>query len=194
MTPEIGRASLIIARHGRPDIQPDTPPPEWSLDERGRAASRALGRALEGFGIAAAISSPEPKAFETMRLVAGPLGIPLTTDADLGEHRRETWDFASQERQTARVHAVLTGPSSSVEGAETGALARARFARALDRRPERPLLVGTHGTIMSLYLAPLLKADPVDFWSSLGFAEALALDEAGVLIARINGEALAEVG
>jgi broad specificity phosphatase PhoE len=190
MTTAIEGASLILVRHGRPDVRPDTPPPAWRLDERGRAASRALGRALEGFVIAAAISSPEPKALETLTFATEGWGVSVQADEDLGEHRRETWDFTSPERQTRRVHSVLANPASSIEGAETGEAARARFARALERRPERPLIVATHGTILSLFLAPVLKTDPVELWASLAFAEALVLDGAGALIRRIRGETL----
>lgn len=183
--------SLVLVRHGRPEVRSDAPAPAWLLSAEGRAAAAALSRRLAGLRIAAALSSPEPKAYETTRILADALGVPVETDPGLGEHRRDAWGFAPEEVARARVRAVLAEPEAVIEGAETGQAARARFEAALARRPERPLLVGSHGTILSLWLAPRLGLDAVALWASLGLAEAILLDASGKLVARVKGEGAA---
>ncbi|MFI4951487.1 MAG: hypothetical protein ACHP7A_10685, partial [Caulobacterales bacterium] len=55
----------------------------------------------------------------------------------------------------------------------------------LDRHATRPLLVASHGTVLSLYLSRRLALDPFDLWKSLALPEAFVLDGEGRLIARL---------
>ena len=64
--------------------------------------------------------------------------------------------------------------------------ARARFSATLARHSARPLLVASHGTILSLYLAPVLGLDPYELWKSLSLPEAFVLDGDGRLLKRIS--------
>ena len=77
--------------------------------------------------------------------------------------------------------------ATSVEGAETGHAAAERFAAGIAQRGERPLLIVSHGTVLSLYLAEHAGLEPVALWRSLTFPEALVLDAQGRLIERIAG-------
>jgi hypothetical protein len=86
----------------------------------------------------------------------------------------------------ARVERVLTDGAISVEGAETGKAAAARFAAGLARQTAPPFLVVTDGTVLSLYLAERAKLDAVALWRSLAFPEALVLDAQDRLIERIS--------
>ena len=49
----------------------------------------------------------------------------------------------------------------------------------------RPLLVVTHGTVLSLYLSRSLALEPFPLWKSLALPEAFILDAEGRLLARV---------
>jgi broad specificity phosphatase PhoE len=80
---------------------------------------------------------------------------------------------------------VLQEPAVSVERAETGETAARRFSAGLERRPERPLLVVSHGTAISLHVAAVAGLDAYELWRSLRLPEALLLSASGALIGRI---------
>lgn len=179
--------ALILVRHGRPQVDPNIPPPEWNLSTEGRAAVRALAVKLSRFRPVAALASQEPKAIETAELIAAPLGLTVERDAAFDEHRRPGWPFSSDPASFAtRVEHVLSTPAISVDSADTGQGAARRFAEGLARRTERPLLVVSHGTVLSLYLAERAGFDAVALWRSLRFPEALVLDSQDRLIARTS--------
>jgi broad specificity phosphatase PhoE len=134
----------------------------------------------------AALSSPEPKAVQTLSLIAERFGLAVETSEDLAEHRRPSWGFLSDKDFQTRVAVVFSNPHTSCEGAEIADEARGRFERALTKEQRRPLFVCSHGTIMSLYLAERLKVSAADLWRSLGFCETFVLDGSGALIARLR--------
>ena len=141
---------------------------------------------LAPFVPAAVLTSTEPKAIETAIILAAPLGLHVVSDPVFDEHRRAAWPFEPDPAAvSARVLRVLTAPGASIEGAETGDAARARFAGGLAAHPVRPLLVVTHGTILSLYAARAAGLEPEALWRSLGLPEALVFDGEGRLAERI---------
>jgi broad specificity phosphatase PhoE len=156
------------------------------LSDEGRRSAHALAERLLTLRPLAALSSPEPKAVQTLSLIAERFGLAVETSEDLAEHRRPSWGFLSDEDFQARVAAVFSNPHISCEGAEIANEACGRFEQALMKEQRRPLLVCSHGTIMSLYLAARLKVGAVDLWRSLGFCETFVLDASGELIARLN--------
>lgn len=178
-------AALILVRHAQPAIDPARPPPEWPLSGEGRAAAEALAERLSAYQPAAAVASPEPKALETGEIVAARFGLAIAADAGFAEHHRPTLPFAAREEFEARMAAFFADPKEPFFGGESGEAARARFARTLDRHAPRPLLVASHGTILSLYLAPLLRLDPFELWTSLRLPEAFVLDGEGEIIERV---------
>lgn len=178
-------AALILVRHAQPAIDEDRPPPEWRLSEAGRAAAGALAERLAAYAPVAAVASPEPKALETGEIIAGRLRLTVTSDAGFAEHHRPDLPFGTREDFEARMAAFFADPTEPLFGGESGQAARARFAETLIRNPPRPLLVATHGTILSLYLAPILRLDPFELWKGLRLPEAFVLDGEGRLLERI---------
>jgi len=73
-------ASLILVRHGRPAIDPDTPPTTWPLCPEGREAVEALAGKIAAYRPIAVAASPEPKARETADIIAARLGLPVDVD------------------------------------------------------------------------------------------------------------------
>jgi probable phosphoglycerate mutase len=177
--------ALILVRHAAPEQDPDVSPTRWRLSAAGRAAAAALADKLADLAPAVVCSSPEPKAAETAEIIARPLGLPVARDPGFEEHRRG-WPFETDPAAfQARVGRVLTERAVSIDGAETGEAAAARFAAALGRRSERPLLVVSHGTVLSLHVAAGTGEDAFALWRSLALPEALLLSADGALIGRI---------
>jgi broad specificity phosphatase PhoE len=178
--------ALILVRHARPQIAPDVPPPRWRLSDEGRAAAEALAARIAAFRPGAAVASTEPKAMETAEILVRGLGLTVTGDPAFDEHRRPAWPFeADPAGMAARVERALTEPEASIDGAETAAAALRRFETGLTRRAQRPLLVVSHGTVLSLYLAARLGLDAAAFWSGLKAPEAFILDAEGRILDRI---------
>jgi broad specificity phosphatase PhoE len=181
----VSSAALILVRHAQPAIDEDRPPTEWRLSGAGRAAAGALAERLAGYAPVAAVASPEPKALETGEIIAASFGLTVSLDAGFAEHHRPDLPFGTREAFEARMAAFFADPTEPFFGGESGEAARVRFAATLARHPPRPLLVATHGTILSLYLAPLLGLGPFDLWNGLRLPEAFVLDDAGRLLERI---------
>ena len=178
--------ALILVRHGRPAIDPDTPPPTWSLCPDGREAVAKLALKLAAFAPSAIASSPEPKAVETAEIIAETLGLKVELDAGLHEHKRPALAFGAEEAFRARIAEVFAEPTKPIAGGESVAQACERLAKALAEHPARPLVAVTHGTVLSHYVARSLGLDAHDLWRSLHTPDAFVLDADGALITRLN--------
>lgn len=178
-------AGLILVRHSVPDIREDRPNPEWRLSEAGRADARRLGARLAAYAPQAAVASPEPKALETGRIIAEPLGLRVEVDADLGEHRRPGLRYGERQVFHAIMADWLAHPSERRFDGESLDEAHDRFAAALERLDESTTLVASHGTVMALYLSRRLGLEPFALWTSLGLPEAFVMDREGGLIGRV---------
>jgi len=179
-------AALILVRHGRPQIDPDTPPPTWTLCEAGREAVAALAGRLIDFAPAAMISSPEPKALATAVILADRLGLDVEIHAGLHEHKRPAASFGTEEEFRQRMAQVFANPTKQAPGGESAREACARLRAALAEQRGRPLVAVTHGTVLSLYLAECLGLDAHDLWRSLHMPDAFVMDAEGALIARLS--------
>ena len=165
--------SLILIRHSAVAIDPDRPASEWMLSAEGRRRCYELAAELEAYHPAVFVSSVEPKAVETGRLLAETLGRPWTTAAGLHEHeRRSTPYFADRAIFEAAVAQFFARPDEMVLGEETAAQARGRFVAAVDdvlaAHPTGNVAIVSHGTVITLFLGhynPHL--DPFSLWRSL---------------------------
>lgn len=181
----MAEAALILVRHGRPVIDPDTPPTQWTLCPEGREAVAALAEKLARFGAKAAVSSPEPKALETAEIIAERLGLKVEVDPGLHEHKRQHLSFGTEEDFRQRIAQVFANPQTPAPGGESAEAACQRLAETLARHPVRPLVAVTHGTVLSLYVAKLLGLDAHDLWRNLHTPDAFVLDAEGGLIERL---------
>ena len=178
--------ALILVRHAQPVIDEATPPPTWRLSAAGRDAALALAGRLATYAPAAAVASPEPKALETAQIIAGQLGLPVEEDAGFAEHQRPDLPFGSRGAFEVLMGGFFAEPAEVFFGGESADVAHDRFTTALARHTARPLLVVTHGTVLSLYLSRRLQLDPFDLWESLALPEAFVLDADGWLLERIS--------
>ena len=178
--------ALILVRHGRPVIDPDTSPTTWPLCPDGRDAVAKLAKKIAVYAPTAIASSPEPKAAETAEIIAGALGLKVELDAGLHEHKRPALAFGTEEAFRARIAQVFAEPSKPVAGGESVEQACDRLAKAIAEHPARPLVAVTHGTVLSHYVARSLGLNAHDLWRSLHTPDAFILDADGGLITRLS--------
>jgi 2,3-bisphosphoglycerate-dependent phosphoglycerate mutase len=178
--------SVILVRHAAPRIIEEASPTRWSLSEKGRTAAAHLGEQLAEISPAGVVSSPEPKAAETAGIIGDCVGLPVILDGGFVEHRRPGLGFVSPEQFEASIRRVFEHPSERPFGGESADEAHARFEEALARHSKRPLIVVTHGTVLSLFVARLCGIEPMRLWASLELPEALILNGDMRMTARLT--------
>jgi broad specificity phosphatase PhoE len=143
------------------------------LSAAGREAAAALAGRVRADAV---VSSPEPKALET----AAALGAPLSVDPRLREHDRAGMPFlAGHAEFVAAVEAGFARPGEVVLGVESFDAAHARFAAAVEdalaAHPGRRLAIASHGTVIALYAARAMGADPAALWRGLALPDVVEL-------------------
>jgi broad specificity phosphatase PhoE len=165
-------AGLIFLRHSLPVIDPAVPAREWHLSADGRQRCRLLAARLVSYKPQKIISSLEPKALETAQIIAETLQMQFESAEGLHEHERRREEHTSREVFEASIRAFFAQPDQLVYGDETADQAYTRFAQAVDTVQNRyhgqaPLVIVSHGTVISLFIARAYGLDPFPVWKSL---------------------------
>lgn len=181
-TPLPAGRRLILVRHSLPEIRRDVPAAEWRLSAEGIARARAFARRVHPSGSTAVFTSAEPKAVETARALAGEWGLAVEEVPGLHEHERPQAQLLSREAFEQKIRELFSRPDEIAFGAETADQARRRFTMALMRvvtRAAGDVVVVTHGTVMSLFVAEATGLEPFSFWKrqEMPFAVTLTLPE-----------------
>jgi len=162
---------LILVKHSLPEILPEIPASEWHLSVEGRRRCQVLGDELAKHAPDLIFSSPEPKAQETGQIVAQQLVKPLFIIPGLHEHERKTVRFTNEEQFEASVNEFFEQPDALVFGEETAAQALNRFSSAVNQliseNRDQNLVVVSHGTVITLFVANNCGIEPFPFWSRL---------------------------
>lgn len=175
------RADLIVlVKHARPDVDRSRPSEEWTLGVEGLEGSLRLAERLRPAGVELVVTSVEPKALETGRLVAQALDVPSQSGHDLHEQRRRTAGYLDGPMFDAAIRRLFAEPGSVVFGEESGDAAATRFEAAVEalRRVHRGrrLCVVAHGTVISLHLERRYGVDGYTTWKSLGTPSYVIVD------------------
>jgi broad specificity phosphatase PhoE len=181
---------LSLIKHASPQVQPDLPPERWPLSEEGRAKCALLTKRVAEFAPAAVVASEELKAAETGRIVAGLLGVPFDSAADLHEHDRSNVPQLRSAEFISMMELMFRRPNELVLGEETAVAALSRFQSALDEvlleHPEGNLAVVSHGTVIALLLE---KLDPrrrgFDVWRAMKLPSFAVLSLPGMTVDRV---------
>lgn len=173
---------LILVRHSVPDVRRDVPSAQWRLSPDGIARAHRLARRLQPGGASTIFTSREPKAVETARAMAAEWGLAVEEVDGLHEHERPLAQMFSREVFEARVRELFERPGELVFGAETAERARRRFTMAVMRlvaARSGDVVVVTHGTVMTLFVAEAAGVEPFSFWKrqQMPFAVTLTLPE-----------------
>lgn len=174
---------LILIKHARPQVDEGVPSHEWGLSDEGRQACRRLAGAVRGHDPAAIITSREPKARETGRLLGEAMGKPVTESAGLEEHDRSNVPMMPPNRFISMMALFFKQRDRLVLGRETADQAARRFHTAIDSvlaaHSAGNVAVVTHGTVLALFVAEHGAADPFVLWREMGLPSLCVLQIPG---------------
>ena len=171
---------LILVKHSVPEIEEGRPASTWRLSKEGQLRAHQLALELERYTPEAIFSSEEPKASETAEILARHFQLDLKTVPDLREHDRSNVAYLAHDAFQALVRKFFRHPDQQVFGSETADEAHARFYRAvhsiLNEHKHSTVLVVSHGTVISLFVARLTGSSDLELWTKLGMPSFVALD------------------
>ncbi|WP_044506636.1 bifunctional RNase H/acid phosphatase, partial [Mycobacterium simiae] len=189
---------LLLLRHGQTELSVQRRysgrgNPE--LTELGRRQAQAAARYLAARGgIAAVISSPLQRAYDTATVAAKALGLDVAVDDDLIETDFGVWEgltFVEAAERDPELHTRwLRDTSTAPPGGESFDAALERVRRARDRitadYPGATVLVVSHVTPIKMLLRMALDAGP-------GILYRLHLDLASLSIAEFYSDGASSV-
>jgi broad specificity phosphatase PhoE len=172
---------LILVKHSLPEITPERPRREWRLSDEGRIRAARLAERLRSYGIDRVVTSPEPKAEATARIVGEALGpILVETVEALHEHDDRDTPFQEDKAFRATVRDFFAHASEPVFGPETAEDAHKRFAGGIDAllalRDVATIAAVSHGRVISLFVARRNAMDPYALWERLGLPSFVVLE------------------
>lgn len=171
---------LILVKHSVPEIDRDRPANTWTLSDEGRLRAHRLVEELKSFGTELIFSSEQPKAKETAEIIAGGLKLETQIIPGLHEHDRSNVPYLSQDAFQASIRDFFQEPDQLVFGKETANQAYVRFYHAihsiLNENLNKTVVVVTHGTVISLFVARLTGSSDLELWSKLGLPAFVAMD------------------
>ena len=179
---------LVLVRHSLPDISRDVPAAQWPLSALGTARAVAFARELDPGSARTVFTSEEPKAMQPATALASAWRLDVQAVPGLQEHERPQAQMLSRDQFEDRIRTMFAKPGDLVFGAETANAARRRFTTALMRlfvRSAEDVIVVSHGTVITLFVAEATGVDPFTFWKKLDMPCAVTL---GVPELHLRGE------
>jgi broad specificity phosphatase PhoE len=172
---------LYLVRHAMPIIEPAVDPSAWVLSQDGAAAARRLACALPGSALL--VSSPEPKAWQTL----DPDGTrEVQRDGRLGEVRRAE-AFGDEFRQVRWSYVSGSDRAGWEDRAEVARRFSAAVTQAAGCTRGRDLVIASHGMAMTVWLSHVVfLADPGGFWQDLRFPDLLTVDQGQRAVQRVD--------
>ena len=153
-------ACLIFVSHPAVVIDPHCPVPDWRLSDAGRTVAATLAGRDIVQRATHIWSSAERKAQDTAAILAGTLGLPVSTRADLGENDRSATGFLPPTEFEAAADAFFAAPDQSFDGWETARDAQTRIVAAtraiVAQHGAGELIIVSHGgvgTVLWCHLA-----------------------------------------
>ena len=167
-----GPTRLLLLRHGQTELSVQrrySGRGNPALTETGRSQAAAAARYLaDKGGIAAVISSPLQRAYDTAKAAADALGLPVTVDDDLTETDFGQWEgmtFAEASQAHPDIHGrwlrdtALRPPGGESFDEVADRVGRARQRIVADHGPNTVLVV-SHVTPIKTLLRMALDAGP----------------------------------
>lgn len=161
---------LHLVRHAAVLVDQERPAADWQLAPDVDVEIISLLNRFDPSNLQRVVTSREMKARQTGRVLAEALGLPLEVRPGLEEHHRWPGDFVDAAEFRRALAAFFARSNQLVFGKESADTAFRRFDAAVrgvmgETRDDE--LIVAHGRVISLFLAPMLKADPMAIWSSL---------------------------
>lgn len=182
---------LILVRHSLPEIVEDIPAREWHLSSEGTARARRLANRLTAYHPEVLFSSAESKAKETAEAIGEPNHLPVDIVEGLHEHDRSEARYLSRNEFQNTIREFFLKPDELVFGKETANQAHGRFLKTiqsiLETHANKTVIIVSHGTVISLFVARLIGTSEHSLWNQLGLPGYVVLDiTSNKLIAQEN--------
>ena len=181
--------TLVLVKHALPLFDMSRPPREWQLSAEGELQSKQLAGRLRAFLPLRLVTSTEPKASSTGRVVGAELGLHVTVADGVQEFDRPASPWQSKADRERENAAIFDNPAQRILGAESGRDALDRFSAAihaeLDRTGGQNLVVITHGTVISLFVAAHNPVNAFDLWRDLECCSFVVLDGGSLALREI---------
>ena len=172
--------TLVLVKHALPVLDMSRPPRDWQLSAEGELQSKQLAGRLRAFAPLRLVTSAEPKALSTGRVIAAELGVQVKAVDGVQEFDRPASPWQSKADRERDNAAIFDDPAQRVLGAESGHDALDRFSTAigaeLDRTAEQSLVVITHGTVIALFVAAHNPVNAFELWRDLECGSFVVLD------------------
>lgn len=171
--------NLILVKHSLPEIVEHAPASAWRLSEEGQRRCYILADRLAPYAPGVLVTSAEPKAIETARIVGARLAKTVLVAAGLHEHDRTGVGYLGKDVFEATVARFFAHPDELVLGRETAEQAHRRFAQAVEgiiaAHAAGNLAIFAHGTVISLFVANAAGVAPFGLWQRLGLPSFVVL-------------------
>lgn len=182
---------LVLVKHSEPTILASVPAPSWHLSPTGISRCAALADRLGAFATRSIATSVEPKAVETATLVGERLGLTVELVEGLHEHDRRDTKLLGEDEFERAMQSLFACPHDLVFGQETAAVALRRFDAAIGHLlaahgPGEDIIVVSHGTVISLFVAAHSGGDGFDLWKRLGLPSLVVLRRADLSLERVE--------
>lgn len=169
---------IYLIRHAATQIDQTIDAKAWSLSEKGATQAQQLAACAFWKDIEAVVVSSEYKTYLTVEAAVARFALPVQIDNRLDEVQRGGF----VEDYQAQVQQFFANPAKAINGWEAADDALARMNQAIadlavDYK-DQTVAVVSHGLILSLYRAYLLKHQIIRFedWRALGFATVALVD------------------
>lgn len=165
--------TIILIRHAPTQPDKNQHSTKWQMTDDAQKLCHALAKQLSDYEPGKIYTSTEVKAQATGRFIAEKLdNIPVEIVDNLQETQRQSKKFYdSQNEFHAAVRKAMLSPDEVLFGDETFADARKRLAEQVatlvKQHPDDTIVIVSHGRILSMYLAKLMRQLPVSIWGKL---------------------------
>lgn len=169
---------LVLVKHSMPDVDPSKSASNWRLGIVGRCRAKILATKLSFLDPELIWSSREPKAVETAGIVARSFDVPVRLADGLEEHHRDEVPCLPKREFESAVETFFNRPDQLVLDSETAEQACKRFTASIENAIETgqdDLVVVTHGTVISLFVASVARVHSMSFWRRLGLPSYVVL-------------------
>jgi len=162
---------LILVRHSTPEIDRSIPSSQWVLNDTGKIRGHQLARQLSSYPVGMVVSSSEPKALGTARIIASYHQLTPLVNHQLNEHERSRSALLSESDFRKAMIDLFRYPTELVFGSETADEASTRFEEVIQRflldDPGEDMVIVSHGTVMALFIARQLNEKPYRIWRDM---------------------------
>ncbi len=170
---------LILVRHSLPEKIAGVPARQWHLSAEGRQRCQWLAQKLANYQPATIVASTELKAIETAQIIGQQFDKSVEVVEGLHEHDRSNVNFLEEKEFVETLAAFFVKPDELVMGLETATQAHQRFQQAVKnviaKTPIGDVMIVTHGTVITLFVADCTGKEPFQFWQQLEHPMVLVL-------------------